>query len=104
MCDDEFDPDCTEYIGGWNWFFEFVDGNLVDEGETDYDVIENAMTGLTVMVKVEDDKTTCEVTVNETLTCQTCSLDGCFTNFSPDSIKYDCTNLENGRSSLDECE
>merc|ERR1712183_340413 len=24
--------------------------------------------------------------------------------YRPDSIKYDCTNLENGRSSLDQCE
>jgi len=85
VCSD--DNSCTtSYYGGYSWSYSFVDA------------IDNSKTGLEVKVYIEDDLTTCKVSVG-TETCKMCSADGC-----EGGIKYDCTNLDNGRSSNGECE
>jgi len=101
------------YIGGWSWRFGFVEG--LENGTSyydDQDSIENAMTGLTVLVGIDDDRTTCEIAVigveggTEEESCNSCSGEGCGNDDGGSfSVRYDCTNLENGSalSLEDEC-
>ena len=86
----------TTYVGGWGWSYEFV--HSLEEGITDPDIINNSMTGFTIKVTLDDDETTC--VVNAKLDCDFCSAEGC-DGFG--QIKYDCTNIHAGLSSLDEC-
>ncbi len=84
------------YEGGWGWSYEFV--HSLEEGNTDPDIINNSLRGLTITVTLEDDETTC--VVNAKKDCDFCSAEGC-DGFG--QIKYDCTNIPTGLSSLDEC-
>ena len=84
----------TMYIGGYSWTFDFVEG--VEEGtvtsllnKTELDKIS---TGLQVVVRMEDDLTTCSVTVGED-TCSSCSV--CKSTFYIFSAS--CTNIAMGR-------
>jgi len=115
VCNDYDNPDdCDKYYtGGYWWQYDFVKG--VEEGITDFEIIEDAKTGLVVKVDFEDDTTTCAISVGDE-TCDMCSaVDcggvlpggctdfGCITTGQPIAIKYDCTNLKMGKKSLDEC-
>jgi len=115
-CDDYNDyPDNCDiaYVGGYSWEYVFVKG--LEEGITDYEIINDAKTGLVVRVGFEDDATTCAVSVGDE-TCDMCSAvdcggglpqgctdSGCETTGNPIAIKYDCTNLKMGKKSLNEC-
>jgi len=115
VCDDYNDyPDCDiAYRGGYWWEYHLVNG--LEEGIKDYEIIDDAKTGLVVRVDFEDDATTCTVSVGDE-TCDMCSAvdcggvlpqgctdSGCETTGKPIAIKYDCTNLKMGKKSLDEC-
>mmetsp|Transcript_878 Transcript_878/g.1840 ORF Transcript_878/g.1840 Transcript_878/m.1840 type:complete len:234 (-) Transcript_878:3-704(-) len=93
----------TVFMGGYSWSWTIVE-NLVDGSDTDIDKArEEAMeNGLFVYVIMEDDEVTCEISLDET--CNMCSAEGCEEH--PEGfvmVQYDCTNLENGRSSNGEC-
>jgi len=93
-------PCNTTYSGGWGWGQTFVEG--LEEGIDDYLAIEEAKTGLEIEVRIEDDRSTCKVMVtkgSEYRGCKSCDAGDC----GYLTIKYDCTNLEKGLSSLDEC-
>jgi len=95
------DPDTlatceTMYMGGYSWTYDFVEG--LQEGTDDFDAIEAAKTGLSITIDVDDDAT-CKVLIGDE-TCSVCSTEGCN---SDSSIKYDCTNIDNGGESFDEC-
>merc|ERR1712176_1348997 len=66
----------------------------------DYLAIEEAKTGLEVEVSIEDDRSTCKVMVrneSEYVACSSCDAGDC----GDLTIKYDCTNLDKGVSSLE---
>ena len=86
----------TVYLGGFGWEYTFVKG--LEEGITDPNLIEDAKTNLVITVTLEDDETTCKVRIIGD-DCSTCSAEGC--DFG--QIKYDCTNLNEGAESVDEC-
>jgi len=114
VCNGNDYPDCDiAYSGGYWREYDFVKG--LEEGITDCEIIDDAKTGLVVRVDFEDDATTCAVSVGDE-TCDMCSAvdcggvlpqgctdSGCETTGNPIAIKYDCTNLEMGKKSLDEC-
>ena len=99
-CVDLNDPNSckTIYMGGYGWEYFFVEG--LEDGTTNEALIEYAKTGLKVTVTVEDDKETCEVAVGD-VACQSCSAQGCSSSGTPDAVRYDCTNLENGNTSIE---
>lgn len=105
ICDDptDFEKCETIYSGGYGWEYSFVEG--LDEGTTDCAEIDAAKTGFTVAVTIEDDGVTCEVSVGD-FRCTSCSAEGCRgieAGVTPSEVKFDCTNLPNGRASLDTC-
>ena len=70
----------------------------IEEGNDDTDSIEDAMTGLIVGVTMEDDMISCLISVSGDI-CSKCSAEGC----EESSVQYDCTNLDDGKSSDGEC-
>jgi len=93
---------------GWSWQWNMVDSRFeedgLEEGESDYSIVQNFRTGETVRVNLTDDGA-CTITVNDTKTCHGCQSEqaGCFDGENS-QIKFDCTNLENGiRSPVGEC-
>ena len=93
-------------MGGYTWDYTFVEG--LAEGTDDMDAIQAATTGLTVNVAMDTNATTCSITVGDngnSTVCNSCSPVGCpeSTDAFSKFIAYDCTNLENGASSLDKC-
>ncbi len=101
-CSDLSDPtSCkTIYIGGYTYQYTFVQG--LEEGNTDVEAIEKAKTGTTVTVYIDNDESTCEVAIG-IRSCLKCSTDGCTSSGFPNAVKYDCSNLKNGRSNMDTC-
>ena len=105
FCTDWADPTTCEtvYMGGYSWSWKIVE-NLVDGYDADIDKArEDAVAnGLNVHVHMENLTGTCEISIDET--CIMCSAEGCEEH--PEGytmVQYDCTNLENGRSSDGEC-
>jgi hypothetical protein len=94
-CTDPMNPDTctTELLGGWTWEYNFIEG--IEEGtdllELDPDEVDAAEIGLTVFVSLDDDLTTCSVSINNE-TCADCSTADCGEN----EFTYDCTNVDMG--------
>jgi len=89
----------TMYLGGHSWTYDFVSG--LEEGTNDFKAIEAAKTGLSITISINDDGI-CHVLVGD-VTCSSCSTEGC-NSYVTGSIKYDCTNLDNGGNTLDDDE
>ena len=69
------------------------------EGTEDPEVISQAAKYLSLVVTIEDDKSTCNVQISD-FDCNSCSTEGC--EFG--QVKYDCTNIKKGKASLETCE
>ena len=100
LCVDPDDETTCETIleGGYSWTYTFIEGfeEGTDLTEEDAEEVAAAETGLEVTVAMEDDLSTCEITVgNET--CASCSAAEC-TGFN---VTYDCLNVDMGSMSLD---
>jgi len=99
ICDDPADSNScrTKFVGGYSWTWDFVEG--LEEGESDMDKIDNAKTSARIKVKI--DKGNCTIDFGGEQ-CAVCSVSDCGSDLK--TISYDCTNLENGKSSGDQCE
>lgn len=100
LCEDPSNEETCEqtYQGGWGWKYIFRKG--LQEGTEDPEVIQQADAYMSIVVTIEDDKTTCNIKISED-DCEFCSAGGC--EFG--HVKYDCTNLvSKGKASLEECE
>ena len=89
----------TVSSGKRSWEYEFVEGLV--EGESYYydrDILNKAKTGHYVYVEMENDQTVCGIFVDGEL-CQSCSTCG----FDSFEVRYNCTNLENGGDSGENC-
>ena len=100
LCVDPDDETTCETIfeGGYSWTYSFIEGfeEGTDLTEEDAEEVAAAETGLEVTVTMEDDLSTCEITVgNET--CAACSAAEC-TGFN---VTYDCLNVDMGSMSMD---
>ncbi|KAL3918144.1 MAG: hypothetical protein SGARI_007544, partial [Bacillariaceae sp.] len=100
FCVDPADPATCETIleGGYTWGYTFIEGFEAgtDLSLEDPEEVTAAETGLEVMVTMDDDLSTCEITVgNET--CASCSAVEC-TGFN---VTYDCLNVDMGSMSMD---
>lgn len=94
----------TNLLGGWSWDFTILE-NLANGINTEIDMaMEDAIVdGFNVNVIVDEDMVTCVVSVRGE-ECNMCSAEGCANADDwPTSIKYDCTNLQNGISSDGDC-
>ncbi|KAL3923836.1 MAG: hypothetical protein SGILL_001412 [Bacillariaceae sp.] len=95
---DDFTTCQTIYEGGWSWTYTFIEGfeDGTDLTQEDQEEVAAAETGLEVTVTMEDDQSTCEITVgNET--CAGCSAAECVVA----NVTYDCLNIDMGSLSMD---
>lgn len=86
----------TTRSGNYKWEFVFVDG--LSEGEGNLPVIEAAKTGLVVKVEVEEDLTTCTISIGDGQTCNSCEVASVMD--IPTSLSFDCLNLPDGRETV----
>jgi len=95
ICD--ADNNCeTVYMGGYGYNFNFVEG--LEEGLDDGNQIDDALTGLSTNVHIDDDEINCTVKIGDE-ECKKCSAKGC----GDMEVKFDCTNLEKGIKSKRKC-
>lgn len=69
------------------------------EGMEDPEAIRQAEKYLSLVVTIDDDESICNIQISD-VDCNSCSAEGC--EFG--QVKYDCTNIDKGKASLETCE